>query len=162
MGRSLGHFDVVYSWGVLHHTGAMWQAMENVLTPLSPGGTLCIAIYNDQGRKSEIWRRVKRVYCSGLLGRIAMSAVFIPYFVLAGLRNDLREQSWPLDRYTRYKCSRGMSVVNDWHDWLGGYPFEVASRDAVATFYGQRGLALVLVIPNDGSGCNQFVLARGG
>src|SRR5216684_6957903 len=27
----LGVFDVVYSWGVLHHTGDMWRALENVV-----------------------------------------------------------------------------------------------------------------------------------
>ena len=26
---SLGEFDVVYSWGVLHHTGEMWAALKN-------------------------------------------------------------------------------------------------------------------------------------
>src|SRR3954471_13185049 len=26
--RSLGRWDVVYSWGVLHHTGAMWRALD--------------------------------------------------------------------------------------------------------------------------------------
>src|SRR5215469_755596 len=48
----LGTFDVVYSWGVLHHTGNLWQACENVATLVSPGGTLFIAIYNDQGWRS--------------------------------------------------------------------------------------------------------------
>jgi len=44
----LGQFDVVYSWGVLHHTGAMWQALENVAPLVSHcGGKLFIAIYND-------------------------------------------------------------------------------------------------------------------
>src|SRR6478672_6389971 len=53
---SLGDFDVVYSWGVLHHTGSMWQALENVARLTKPGGTLYISIYNDQGFKSRIWR----------------------------------------------------------------------------------------------------------
>ena len=35
---SLGAFDVVYAWGVLHHTGAMWQALGNVMLPIKPGG----------------------------------------------------------------------------------------------------------------------------
>ena len=59
----LGTFDVVYSWGVLHHTGAMWQALENVTSLVSDEkGCLFIAIYNDQGRKSQRWAWIKRIY----------------------------------------------------------------------------------------------------
>src|SRR5262249_38045923 len=60
--RSLGQFEVVYSWGVLHHTGAMWEALGNVETLVKEGGTLFIAIYNDQGIMSDFWLFVKRSY----------------------------------------------------------------------------------------------------
>ena len=30
--ESLGQYDIVYSWGVLHHTGSMWEAIENCIS----------------------------------------------------------------------------------------------------------------------------------
>ena len=46
--QSLGQFDVVYSWGVLHHTGALWQGLDNAARCTAVGGRLWVAIYNDQ------------------------------------------------------------------------------------------------------------------
>jgi len=42
--ESLGQFDIVYAWGVLHHTGAMWQALENIIPLVGKGGRLFISI----------------------------------------------------------------------------------------------------------------------
>src|SRR5215210_5463757 len=61
---ALGQWDVVYSWGVLHHTGAMWRALELAAASVEAGGLLFVAIYNDQGRRTVRWRRVKRAYNS--------------------------------------------------------------------------------------------------
>ncbi|MGB8510330.1 MAG: class I SAM-dependent methyltransferase, partial [Pyrinomonadaceae bacterium] len=60
--KSLGEFDVVYSWGVLHHTGQMWPALENAALPVAPGGKLFIAIYNDTGSQAARWKWIKRTY----------------------------------------------------------------------------------------------------
>src|SRR5438270_10056723 len=59
---TLGRFDIVYSWGVLHHTGAMWEALDNVAPLVGPRGLLFIAIYNDQGTWSDRWKKIKRAY----------------------------------------------------------------------------------------------------
>ena len=159
--RSLGKFDIVYSWGVLHHTGDMWKALENVVLPVAEGGRLFIAIYNDQGGKSRRWRKVKRFYLSGPLGKSLVSALFIPYFISGGLAMDLLRSRNPLARYTEYKRSRGMSVVHDWFDWLGGYPFEVAKPEEIFEFYRDRGFVLdKLITAGGGLGNNQFVFTK--
>src|SRR6185369_2604539 len=70
---ALGTFDVVYSWGVLHHTGALWAALGATVELVAPGGALFVSIYNDQGMASRQWRRVKRLYNrSGRLGRLLL------------------------------------------------------------------------------------------
>lgn len=159
--KSLGEFDIVYSWGVLHHTGAMWQALENAALPVVDGGRLFIAIYNDQGGKSRRWRKVKRLYLSGTPGKALVSALFIPYFVLGGLGKDLLKGRNPIARYTEYKKSRGMSRVHDWFDWLGGYPFEVAKPEEIFEFYRDKGFVLEkLVTAGGGLGNNQFVFTK--
>ena len=159
--RSLGMFDVVYSWGVLHHTGDMWRALENAALPVAEGGRLFIAIYNDQGGKSRRWRKVKRFYLSGPLGKSLVSAVFVPYFVSGGLAMDVLRRRNPVARYTEYKRSRGMSVIHDWFDWLGGYPFEVAKSEVIFEFYRDRGFVLdKLITAGGGLGNNQFVFTK--
>jgi 2-polyprenyl-6-hydroxyphenyl methylase/3-demethylubiquinone-9 3-methyltransferase len=160
--RSLGTFDVAYSWGVLHHTGAMWRALENIVPTVAPGGKLFVSIYNDQGSWSGRWTRIKRLYNSGPLGKTLVSATIIPAWVLRGLAADLVWRRNPLARYTSYKKERGMSVVHDWADWLGGYPFEVAKPEAILDFYRARGFELVKMKTAGGSmGCNELVFRRG-
>ncbi|MBD1903540.1 class I SAM-dependent methyltransferase [Trichocoleus sp. DQ-A3] len=159
--KSLGEFDIVYAWGVLHHTGAMWQALENASLPVADGGMLFIGIYNDQGGKSLRWRRVKQLYCSGIAGRSLVSIFFIPYFILGGLAIDLLKARNPVIRYTKYKKSRGMSRVYDWFDWLGGYPFEVAKPEDIFKFYQNKGFVLKnLITCGGGLGNNQFVFIK--
>ncbi len=158
--QALPQSDIVYSWGVLHHTGSMWQALRNVVALVKPGGLLCIALYNDQGWLSKVWTGVKRVYCSGLVGRLLMIAIFFPYFVLAGLVSDLSKGQHPLKRYREYRKQRGMSVVRDWFDWLGGYPFEVAKPQEVVGFYEQLGFHLKTLRECRSNGCNEFVFER--
>jgi 2-polyprenyl-6-hydroxyphenyl methylase/3-demethylubiquinone-9 3-methyltransferase len=159
--KSLGQFDIVYSWGVLHHTGAMWQAMENASLPVVDGGQLFIAIYNDLEGASRRWHKVKQFYCSGILARTLVIAYFIPYFILKGLAVDLVKLRNPLLRYAEYKKSRGMSIVHDWYDWLGGYPYEVAKPEEIFKFYRDKGFTLKNLLTSVGGlGNNQFVFVR--
>lgn len=154
---SLGRFDIVFSWGVLHHTGSMWQAIDNTLSLIKPGGLLAIAIYNDQGWKSTSWRRIKRLYCGA--PRVLRPAFFLPAFFFyelkgmaaRGLHGEGLFASW------RGRGPRGMSRLHDWIDWMGGYPFEVAQPEEVSAFLRDRGLHPVKFVACTGSGNNEFV-----
>jgi len=153
--ESLGTFDVVCSWGVLHHTGAMWRALDLAAQRVRPGGDLYIALYNDQGFRSRYWHAVKRLYNHDALSRIAVIALHIPSVYLARV---LRRA---LARRTRNE--RGMSLWYDMLDWLGGFPFEVAKPDAVFDFLRSRGFTLNKLKTCGGSyGCNEYVFRKVG
>ena len=155
LGR-LGQFDVVYSWGVLHHTGAMWDGLANAAALVAPSGRLFVAIYNDQGVRSRLWTGVKRFYNVNAVTRGAVIAAFVPVYVAGGLALDLARLRDPRLRYRAH--TRGMSYFYDLFDWLGGYPFEVASRDAIVDFYRGRRFALLRLNGcGSRSGCNEFV-----
>lgn len=158
--RSLGTFDVVYSWGVLHHTGSMWKALENVMALVKPGGTMFIAIYRDQGWLSRAWRWVKRLYNASLPTRLLVTALFCTFYFIQGLLSDLLRLRQPLRRYEEYKRSRGMSRVHDWIDWIGGLPFEVATPDQILDFCQPHGFTLQRLTTVLGHGCNQYVFLR--
>jgi 2-polyprenyl-3-methyl-5-hydroxy-6-metoxy-1,4-benzoquinol methylase len=159
--ESLGRFDVVYSWGVLHHTGQMWQALENMVPLVAVGGTLFIAIYNDQGWQSRAWWQIKRLYnwLPGLLRLLVVLPCFVAIYGAILVRDLLRGD--PLHTWRVYRHRRGMSPWYDLIDWVGGYPFEVATPQQIISFYEARGFAL----HNSKTvgrklGCNEFVFLR--
>ena len=163
--RSLGQFDVVYSWGVLHHTGQMWRGLENALLPLAPGGKLFIAIYNDMGSRSTRWRRLKQTY--NRLPRPLKTPFAVAVSAPGEAKNLLRSLVTlrPADyvrSWTRYDRNRGMSRWHDIVDWVGGYPYEVAKPEEILDFYRARGLTLTkLKCGGVGLGCNEFVFVKG-
>jgi hypothetical protein len=161
--KSLGYFDIVYSWGVLHHTGNMWKALENVAPMVKANGILCIAIYNDQGRKTRLWWKIKRLYCSGILGKhktgkFIVCSIFLPYlFARTVVASIIKRENI----FSNYRRNRGMSIVHDWLDWLGGFPYEVAKVEDIFHFYKDRGFTLRNIVTSAGLGCNQFVFVKG-
>lgn len=163
--QSLGKFDVVYSWGVLHHTGNMWQALDNARLPVAPGGKLCIAIYNDTGSQSARWKWIKKTYND--LPRFLRSpftvAVIAPEEAKLMLRSlvTLKPQQY-IQSWTQYDQNRGMSRWHDVVDWVGGYPYEAAKHDQIFDFYHQRGFTLEKLRSGGGLGCNEFVFSKGG
>ena len=159
----LGQYDVVYSWGVLHHTGNMHKAFENVICSVAPQGKLFISIYNDQGLYSRGWTFVKRTYSRWPVLRPFMVAGFGSYFICRDCMVDLLILNRsPFQRY-RLKDSRGMAKWPDLLDWLGGYPFEVASPRHVSEFFSNRGFDLRrLKDVGRQIGCNEFVFVKDG
>jgi 2-polyprenyl-3-methyl-5-hydroxy-6-metoxy-1,4-benzoquinol methylase len=162
--KQLGTFDIVYSWGVLHHTGNMWQALANAAVPVSPGGMLFIAIYNDTGTQAARWKWIKKTYnqLPEFLRPAFALATSAPEEGKALTRSVLTLK--PMDfinRWTAVEASRGMSHWRDIIDWVGGYPYEYAKPEEIFDFYKGRGFSLSkMKCGGVGLGCNEFVFRR--
>ncbi|MEJ2719456.1 MAG: class I SAM-dependent methyltransferase [Deltaproteobacteria bacterium] len=162
----LGTFDVVYAWGVLHHTGRMWDAIRNSTRLVGDAGYYYIALYNKilsrDGAASWIhpfWIRIKKTYNSSpRLGRY----VFEPLAMAAYLAMVTARRQNPVKHVKEYKSHRGMNWRTDATDWLGGYPYEFATVEEVFTFV--RAVApdfnLVNLKITSGRGLNWYLFER--
>lgn len=161
--ESLGKFDIVYSWGVLHHTGSMWHSINLATNSVKEGGLFCVAIYNDQGWISHLWRLIKRLYNTlpPILQQVLAILVCILIWGPITIRDFIRFK--PFYTWRNYYKYRGMSPWYDVIDWVGGYPYEVASSKSVIDFMVSRGFQLEKLIPiGRGAGNNQFVFRNTG
>lgn len=145
-------FEIVHSWGVLHHTGAMWQAIENAVSLVRPGGHFVLAIYNRHWT-SRSWKLIKRRYVTSLPPiRVLFNWAFVPVIYFA---------KFAVTRRNPLKTKRGMNFYYDVVDWVGGYPYEYASREEVERFAGKLGCSLERFEPATvPTGCNEFVFRR--
>ena len=156
--------DVVYSWGVLHHTGNMYKALDNASKLVKDEGLLFVAIYNDQGLRSNIWKKIKKMYNSfpfflkGCLLILCLFPLWGPRCI-----KDLILHLHPLYTWKEYSRQRGMSPWHDVVDWVGGWPFEVAKPEEIFDFYRNRGFVLEkMSTAGGGIACNQFVFSQKG
>jgi 2-polyprenyl-3-methyl-5-hydroxy-6-metoxy-1,4-benzoquinol methylase len=155
---SLGQWNLVYSWGVLHHTGDVWRAIDNVQNTVMDGGLLYIALYSaDVQTDPEFWLRMKKQYNeAGSLERSKMEWWYIWNFVMN--RNPARIPYLAF-RIVRHRLTRGMSFFADIRDWLGGWPMEfVRDQDVIDHMEKQRGFKLSNI--KTGEACSEFVFER--
>jgi len=154
--KNIGQFDITYSWGVLHHTGNMWGAFENIMGTVKPGGLLFISIYNDQGQMSKFWKFVKYTYIKGSsFSRFLLLYSFLAYLYLMrtvrGIVKNLPLSTW----YSG--AGRGMNLIYDAKDWIGGYPFEVARPEEIIEFFEKNKFSLIKQNLKFGHACNEYV-----
>ena len=154
---SLEPADVVYSWGVLHHTGDMWRAVENAALPMTDTGVLYIALYSSDvylDPPPEYWLRVKRRY--NRAGRLTKRWMEWNYAWRDLIYPEMKNKRNPLRTIASYAKSRGMSYWTDVRDWLGGYPMEFAGNSETKTFCRER-LGLELINISAGQGNTEFL-----
>jgi SAM-dependent methyltransferase len=120
-----GRFDVVYSWGVLHHTGDLLRALDSTAACVAPGGLFCFALYRRIWLDC-FWRLEKRWYAKA--GHEAQARARRCYVGLHSLVFGRREHECVV---TNYHGNRGMDYYHDVHDWMGGWPYESISPEEV-------------------------------
>jgi len=155
----LGRFDIVYSWGVLHHTGSMWEAVGKAASMVAPNGVLAIALYR-KTRIDPLWKLEKRLYAHAPRAiQGLMRAGYLAAFRLAMLATGGSFRKYVAD----YQSTRGMDFHHDVHDWLGGYPYEAVTAPEVEARLAQLGFKPERVFSRPiswgflGSGCDEFV-----
>lgn len=156
-----GKYDIVYSWGVLHHTGNLYQALENANSLVDDDGILFISIYNDQGRASKMWHFIKKTYNAS--PKFLRGFILIPCFIRLWGPTTIKDilKGKPFYTWRTYIKQRGMSPRHDVIDWVGGYPFEVAKPEEIFSFFHEKQYTLEkLFTAGSGHGCNQYVFRK--
>lgn len=159
--QSLGKFDAVYSWGVLHHTGNMWQALQNAITLVAPKGSFYLAIYNEKKgvQDSHFWLKIKHKYNhASWLGKRVIELLYLAEFCGIALRKIITRGPKFI---VKYQSPRGMNIYHDMIDWLGGYPYEFSRPEPIIDFFRKSGFRLVKLNDVENNiGCNEYLFMR--
>lgn len=156
-----GPFDIVYSWGVLHHTGDMWRAIRNAAALVAPGGRLCLALYL-QTPLCGAWTAEKHIYSEH---RWLRPFIKWPFVAMRLSARQLRHGD-AVEFVRTYSRQRGMEFLTDADDWLGGYPYESVSPSALETEVTGLGFSLEAAFSTQadrgwlGTGCGEWRFRR--
>lgn len=152
--KKAGTYDIVYSWGVLHHTGSMWKAVDNAAELCAPGGTMFIALYTKGGLYPKDLALKERYNRESDLGKRLMEARYIARYMWGELRWLRSPLGW------NKPTTRGMNTYIDLVDWLGGLPYEVASIDEVVVRMRKKGFTAERIVALGEGSCSSYVFTR--
>lgn len=157
----VGTFEVVYSWGVLHHTGAMYKAIEKASSVVAPNGTLALALYG-KTPFCGLWRIEKRIYSRS--PKWVQRAIEHVYHFAVAARLALKGESLKKRRETYFQ-QRGMDMYHDTRDWLGGYPYESISPQEAMSFLHKLGFEPIRSFVSPcigllGAGCDEYSFVK--
>jgi SAM-dependent methyltransferase len=151
--EKLGKYDLVYSWGVLHHTGSMWEAIKNAADMVKPGGYFFLAIYQGVDTYEYDLNLKKKYNKAGYLGKKKLEwTEFIWPLMKKRLRHNENPFKW------NEKRIRGMNFYHDIIDWLGGLPYEVATDKQIDDFL--RPLGFTMLEKNMDDACGTYLLKK--
>ena len=142
--------DIIYSWGVIHHTGNMWAAITNIINLAEKNSSdIVLAIYNDQGWISKYWFFIKRVNNKNLFLKIATVMFHMPYLYVVRILYRI---------FTgRFELERGMLYWYDMLDWLGGYPFEASTPNKIISHFEKYNYSVRYKnLCGNRHGCNEY------
>jgi 2-polyprenyl-6-hydroxyphenyl methylase/3-demethylubiquinone-9 3-methyltransferase len=153
--------DLIYSWGVLHHTGKMEISIKKVLMEMKPGALFVLAIYNDEGAPSKRWTFLKKLYVRVYILRpILLFWAWYRFWGSWQIRQWLKGES-PWHYWNDYaENSRAMSAWHDLKDWAGGYPFEVATPDVIRGWVQEMDCTLQKEWLVSGIANNEFLIKK--
>ncbi|MGI0117389.1 class I SAM-dependent methyltransferase [Zooshikella sp. RANM57] len=152
--------DIIYCWGVLHHTGKMWECFEKLFSLAKNDSLLYIAIYNDQGFISNIWKKIKIAYNSNTFSKYTIIFTLLPIQAILLIAKGSLKHFSPFYYIKDSNNPRGMNFYYDFIDWVGGFPFEVATPKEVLLFSKKNMFEITNQYLTNGSGCNEYILKK--
>lgn len=157
-------YDIVYSWGVLHHTGGMWDAIARASSAVKDNGLFVLALYK-KTPLCNAWTFEKKIYSSlPKILRFPIDYIYALFYCLGLLLTGKN----PVNYIKEYSSKRGMLWMTDVRDWLGGYPYESVSPKEIERQMNLAGFTLEKSI-NDGpaavkglfgTGCGEYVFRK--
>jgi len=154
--KKLGKFDFIYSWGVLHHTGDMNKAFDNLFLLAKKKSYIYVSIYNKY-LTSNTWKIIKYFYASSnnFIKKI-MEKIYITIYYIG-----LNLNKYSIKEYKKsFVLKRGMSFRHDIIDWLGGYPYEYLSFEDLSAIFFKKGYSILSFKKSNGVGCNEIFVKR--
>jgi 2-polyprenyl-3-methyl-5-hydroxy-6-metoxy-1,4-benzoquinol methylase len=164
---SFGQFDIVYSWGVLHHTGDLLRAIQKASSVVRGNGYLAIALYRRVWLDWFWWLEKSWYAHASLPAQARARSAYVIFYKIALICTCRNPSSF----IESYKNKRGMDFMHDVHDWMGGWPYEAIGRSEVEPFLaklsfclrkfnGSRGKLFGRDLGIFGSGCDEYLFQR--